>query len=329
MRKIIILFLLISSLFSCTKNSTGKISQTDNKLDVNNTIQEVQEVKETPVKEMDNSISSAIKFLSMGFNASSVDFTATRSDFSDGYFSYNSFYFYGYEGYSEAIMSISDDYIELSTNKLDTFYPQQLLRYMLSPHSYTQYQGQNNSIGYSTWTGAAVEAGMEYKFEDNKLVYWARSSDYEPYSTLEKIEQHQDSIIIRVSDERGIFLNKYFNIPDDELLDLFLKKYVKLICEYNDIANEYDNLDEFQKFIDYSYYIMSLLGGRTARELAIFKNCLFAIKGCRFENSEWTAFFEKYLEGYKGYYTDEAVMTMFTENEKGLLDLVVQFENQR
>jgi len=72
-----------------------------------------------------------------------------------------------------------------------------------------------------------------------------------------------------------------------------------------------------------------LLDGRTERELAIFRNCLFAIKGYKFSNNTWTDFFNKYLVGYSGKFTNDKVMTMFSVNEKKLLDLIIRYENRR
>jgi len=96
--------------------------------------------------------------------------------------------------------------------------------------------------------------------------------------------------------------------------------YVQLIVHANEIVNSHD-IDEYQE------YVTSLLAERTPRELAIFRNCLYAIKGYKFANAEWTDFFSQYLEGYNGQYSNDAVTAMFTKNEKWLLDLVARYEN--
>jgi hypothetical protein len=163
----------------------------------------------------------------------------------------------------------------------------------------------------------------EHKIENGRLVYWAITEDNIPYGTSERIEQNNQRIIIDINFRSGgKFQVMYYNVPRNEVLDLFLKNYLKLIVEANEMVNNH-NIDENQR------YITPLLQGRTARELAIFRNCLYAIKGYRFSNSSWTDFFNKYLDGYNGLYTNDEVMAMFTENEQWLLNLIIQYENRR
>jgi hypothetical protein len=89
------------------------------------------------------------------------------------------------------------------------------------------------------------------------------------------------------------------------------------------LANEYNDVNELYN------KIIPIIGGRTARELAIFRNCLYAIKGYKFANSTWTDFFNDYLAGYIGQFSNDKVTEMFTDNEKWLLNLVIQHENGR
>jgi hypothetical protein len=257
--------------------------------------------------------SEAMKFLSFGFNARVT---------SNGNVSY---YFYSYEDYSEALFN--NDYIELSTGTPGTFYPHGHVRHGFSPYTYSRYNGQNNSIGYQYDVPTSGAFGEEHRFENGKLVYWALT-DFGSYTSVaEKIEQNNQSITI----SRGIFQYKYHNISRTELLDLFFKKYVELIVDIGDLINgniESTRLENFNE-IFFKEYVSALLEGRTSRELAIFRNCLYAIKGYKFTSSAWTDFFNKYLDNYKAQFSNAEVTAMFTNNEKRLLDLIMQYENRR
>jgi len=262
--------------------------------------------------------SEAMQFLSMGFNTK----RDSRGD--------TTYFFYGYNDYSEAIIVLGN-YLTLSTDNHETFYPNGNIRYGFSPYTYRRYTGQNNSVGYSWDIPTQGSLGMEYKFENGRLVYWARGYGLQygrtPDATLERIEENSQSITIYYT-AYGINLSeRYYNISRAELLDIFLKNYVEIICEISDIGN--NNKSGYNFGDNYNEYISLLISGRTARELAIFRNCLYAIKGYRFANSTWTEFFNKYLDGYNGRYTNDEVTAMFTENEKWLLDLVIQSERRR
>jgi hypothetical protein len=262
--------------------------------------------------------SDAIKFISMGFNA--------KQDYRRDLV----YYFYGFNDYSEAI--IFDDHIRLSTKTPGGFYPNGDISYGFSPYTYNRYNGKNNSIGYYWHIPTQGSYAMEYKFENGKLVYWVRGEglqyEREPYTKVEKIEQNNQSITIYYMEDGRKYSEKYFNISKSELLDIFHKNYVKIICEIIDIGNT--NKKYSYNFEDnFNEYISLLISSRTKQELAIFRNCLYAIKGYKFSNSTWTSFFNKYLEKYNGRYTNDEVKIMFTENEKWLLDLIIKYENGR
>jgi hypothetical protein len=255
--------------------------------------------------------SEIMQFFSMGFN--------TEND-SRG--NGPSYHFYGYDDYSEAFIYGSS--IQLSTGEPRTFYPNGLITYLFPPNVYYPYDGQNNSVGYySTVPSVGAVGGVEHKFENGRLVYWALTYDFQPFTTLERIEQNSQGITIYYKESGENFQCKYYNIPRMELLDLYLKKYVWIICATNEMVNEYDNVNVIYDSI------IPLLQGRTPRELAILRNCLYAVKGYRFANSTWTDFFNKYLDGYRGRFSNDEVTAMFTKNEKWLLDLVIQHENRR
>jgi hypothetical protein len=196
----------------------------------------------------------------------------------------------------------------------------------VSSFEYKLYNGKNNSIGYYFSLPSVGYFGEEYKFENNRLVYYALTKETgEAYITAEKIEQDNQSITIttRHSVDGSNFPRKYYNIPRTELLDLFLTNYVELICTVNEMVNCINNVSELYTII------RPLVQGRTARELAIFRNCLYAIKGYRFSTASWAEFFNKYLSSYTGRYTNDQVTAMFTENEKWLLDLVMRYESRQ
>lgn len=317
MNKILFFILIIVGIFSsCTKTSSEKKTPHDeNTINVIHTKELVNNVQtqtifDTPVlKTNQDDISSAMRFFSMSFNAKSYSDADSDGD--------TSYYFYGYEDYSEAFIYTNS--IRLSTGEPESFYPNGLISYMFPPYKYHRYSGENNTIGYRWPIPTIGDMGEEHKFENNRLVYYTLiSTDNEPYGGSERIEQNDQEIIIYINDPRGNYQLKFHNISNTELLEIFLKKYIKIICETNEFVKNYDNIDDAYE------HIVPLIQGRTARELAIFKNCLFAIKGCRFENSEWTDFFKKYLDGYNGQYTNDEVLAMFTDSERGLLDLIVQ-----
>jgi predicted PolB exonuclease-like 3'-5' exonuclease len=167
--------------------------------------------------------------------------------------------------------------------------------------------------------------GEEHKFENGRLVYWAGTDERQPYTKLERIEHNNQGITVYLSLTRRDydFQRRYYNISRTELLDKFLEKYVELICTVNDMINGYRNVNELNSFVT------PLLQGRTIRELAIFRNCLYAIKGYKFANSTWTDFFNKYLNNYRAQFSNAEVTAMFTNNEKLLLDLIIQYESRK
>jgi hypothetical protein len=269
--------------------------------------------------------SEAIKFLSMGFNASE-SFDASGASEGKEYF------FYGYDDYSEAM--IYSTFARFSTKEEGCFFPQALIDYRLSDCGYHSYQGYYG-IGYMGSFATGIKHGLEYKFEGKKLVYWALSGEddygnYKTHTILDNIFQNTNSITINIRNAWGVTGKfKYYNIPKKELLDLFLNKYIELVCYYiNEVAGyEYKIFDDFLYDINENYYIKIFLGGRTSKELAIFRNTLFALKGYKFSTKSWTDFYNKYLAGYNGRYTNNEVMAMLNEREKWLLDLILEYEN--
>jgi hypothetical protein len=266
--------------------------------------------------------SDVMQFFSMGFNARELIITIQdMENDNETYYDYSYYYyFYGYKDYSEAF--ISKDLIELNTGVPNEFYPNSLIRHKFDPIEYIHYYGGNNIDGYGSIVITVGWMGEEHKEENGKLVYWAKTDERIPYIISERIEQEGNNIIIHAKHKDGVsFRYKYYNISKKELLDIFLTRYIDLICDVNESINEYISTDELDDVL------IPLLKGRTARELAIFRNCLFAIKDYKFSNKTWTDFFNMYLEGYNGKFTNDEVMKMFSVNEKKLLDLIALYEN--
>ena len=308
MKKIVlkmILFCILLCLFqvTCKKNEKSKSFNSS----IANSKSNEKEINEYL-------ISDVMQFLSMGFNAKDeVINTQDNRSVNRTYY-----YFYGYKDYSEAFI---DEYLfSLSTGEKGAFYPNSLIEYKLKPLVYEQLSAAEYRY-YAYATGFFNEVHQE---TDGKLLYWALRDTFETFISSDKIEQKENEIIIHANSEGVSYQYRYYNISQKELLDIFLSRYVDLICHVNElIINEYINTDELDDVL------IPLLQGRTARELEIYRNCLFAKKGLKIKTQEWTDFFNKYIKKYNGRYTYDEVMAMFTENEKWLLDLIIKYENGR
>ena len=238
------------------------------------------------------------------------------------------YYFYGYEGYSEAILFPRS--IDFETSISGWYYSFDSQGELVQ---YSQYQGANNSIGFfrSRTNGPGRSHPFEYKFEDNRLIYWKSPSGHS-YSKYE-IEQHSDRIIIHAYLLNTIRQYRYFNISRIELLDMYLRRFVEIICKFLEVAqeiiiNENGPAEPFIYRMNKTYQIRDFFDGRTARELAIFRNSLFARKGYKFTSQSWIDFFNKYLDGYNGRYTNDEIMAMLNEQERWLLDLIIEYEKK-
>ncbi|GHU86791.1 hypothetical protein FACS189476_00750 [Spirochaetia bacterium] len=86
----------------------------------------------------------------------------------------------------------------------------------------------------------------------------------------------------------------------------------------NVIENEYDLTD-----------ISHLLRYLTKRELSVFRNYMFARYGYAFKTKAWNDFFTEYYKtDYNGTRTNSEVMASMTEYEKVVLNLVIEIEQQ-
>ena len=265
--------------------------------------------------------SPAMRFMSMGFNA--------REDHRGD----TTYFFYGYAGYSEAF--IYDGWIEMSAGGPGAFYPNGSIRYGFSPQSYTPYRGAHNSDGYYWYVPTQGSYNMEYTMEHDKLVYWALGEGLHygraPFTVVKNIFQNNQSVTIDYTDDSGdgrVYRERYYRVARAALLDIFVKQYLNIIAEIVEIGNTDKAMYNFGD--NYDRYITLFINSRTARELAIFRNGLYALKGYRFANTEWLDFFTRYMPSYNPRSASNAEVTgMFTDNERWLLNLVIQRENGR
>jgi hypothetical protein len=255
--------------------------------------------------------SDVMRFFSLGFNT----FGYVNSLASN-------YFFYGYEDYSEAFISLSG--IELSIAGT-TFFPQENIIHGFGPRVYFRYMAHDDTLIYGWHLPMGQEIVEEiHRYENGKLVYWATAFEREITVETELIEQNTRNILIASTNRR------YYNISKDALLRIFLENYVRLIREIIDLinGNKYSQLGEHFTEDFFNGQVQLLLSGRTSRELAIFRNCLYAIKGYRFSTLSWTAFFKNYLPNYNARYSNAEATAMFTDNERRLLDLIIEYENR-
>ena len=258
--------------------------------------------------------SEIMSFLSFGFNARHE----TR-----GKTSYDYYYFFGFDGYSEALI-YNDRWVEFGIGSM-TFYPNGRIANGFPPYEYRRYTGQDNSAGYERMIPTQGYMGEEHILSNNgKLVYIAQTDARQPLMIADKIEHTAQSLTVYYTYNGISFRDRYYDIDRAQLLNLFLEGYVALIGEIHAMVNEggYERgrLSEI---------IEPVFQRRTTRELAIFRNCLYAIKGMRFTTASWADFFNQYLPAYRAQYTNAEVTTMFNDNERWLLNLVIEQENRR
>jgi len=261
--------------------------------------------------------SDVMRFLSLGFNVEEFSVVGRSGKNMD-------YFFFGFEDYSEAFIYGTTLFLNVGDG---LYYSSGYIRSCLPPTQYSFFYDSNNTIGLYWDSPGFGELGQIQRFENGKLIYYALTYGRRntASSILENIDQDAQRIIIRirsVEDPEILMQSIFYNIPANELLDLFYRAYIELIRSVIDGVNEYSGVDEI------SNEVSLLLQGRTARELAIFRNSLFAIKGLRFQTQSWVDFFNRHLIGYNGQYTNTEVMAMFTDNEQWLLNLILQYENR-
>jgi hypothetical protein len=157
-----------------------------------------------------------------------------------------------------------------------------------------------------------------WRANNGRLVYV--EIDYDGDKTYaSRIEYSNNELMVYL--DNGTII-KYYNIPQEQLVDKYLTLFIRHI---NNILN---GVDRYRQNRDYEEHLMKLLSILRPRELAIFRNFLYAVKGYRFATQSWTDLFNRYLTGYNGRYSNDEVMAMFTANERWLLDLIIQYERR-
>ena len=124
------------------------------------------------------------------------------------------------------------------------------------------------------------------------------------------------------------FTRYFYDIPEIELIDIFLQKYVNDIFELllnNNNLTRIRNNNNANRYND----ILKLLSILKKQELAIIRNCIFAKYQYSFQTQYWKDFINKYyLNNYNGIYTNAETMEKLSENEKWLLDLIIEYERR-
>jgi hypothetical protein len=105
--------------------------------------------------------------------------------------------------------------------------------------------------------------------------------------------------------------NRFLYVPE------FTQNMITILSHGNLFRMREDPVTGFQKYLPYF----------TKYELAIIRNCLFAKHGYDFQTEPWKRFMETYYSSnYKGMYTNAEVLERFSDNEKGLLNSILEYE---
>jgi hypothetical protein len=149
-----------------------------------------------------------------------------------------------------------------------------------------------------------------WRMANERLVYVELDNEGDKTFASE-IEYTQNGLIVYL--DNG-FTQKYYNIPGPELLDKFLTLFV------NDVFNIIDKIGRYREY----YYdeLLTLLRNLKQRELAIFRNCLFAKHQYAFQQQAWKEFMNKYYKNYHGIYINSEVMDKLNDDERWLLNLI-------
>jgi hypothetical protein len=120
----------------------------------------------------------------------------------------------------------------------------------------------------------------------------------------------------------------YSNVAKETLLDFYISIYLKNI-DY--IFGEYDDETSPAMKKEYSInnmqYLIENIKDLTQKELAIFRNYIFARHNYRFQSNEWNSFFKKhYKSDYHGTKSNNEVMGLLSDYEKMILNLIIEYE---
>ncbi|MDR1212159.1 MAG: YARHG domain-containing protein [Spirochaetaceae bacterium] len=121
----------------------------------------------------------------------------------------------------------------------------------------------------------------------------------------------------------------FYNSDPLFVVEIFLHRYTELCktllqADKNNYLRTYK--EDYERNNEASYIIRFLRCG-TAEELAILRNCIFAKYGYNFQTRKWLDFFNTYYaSNYRGALTNSEVLALLTEEERWLLNLILQYE---
>jgi hypothetical protein len=249
-------------------------------------------------------------------------------------YSYTQHYFFGFEGYSNAILSESEYYARESRKEL--------IHWTLRLYS-------KNGDRYITFGGADPEninkiedAGYNYSMSNGRLIDWKSGWEIEYARVSDEIVYGQNNEIHIVTwlPSDGTMppnLFSYINISRKELFRKYLRLYLDGIDYILDKKWEtrikgfafWTDRNILEKKYDNDAVIMESLKGLTARELAIFRNYIYARHNYRFRSDDWNEFFRTYYkDDYNGTRTNDEVLDILTDHEKHILELVIEQERR-
>jgi hypothetical protein len=151
-----------------------------------------------------------------------------------------------------------------------------------------------------------------YRVENGKLVY-VKDGGY----ISDKIEYSDKGIKVTMREEtvkhKGFYYLNFYNIPETELYDKFMKGLVYAMKE------SLKNLDMSERR---ERYYDDKLKNLTRMELELFKNCMLAKYSYSFQDPMWIDFMKKY-----NYYTNGSssffqAVKKFSISERNLLELI-------
>jgi hypothetical protein len=173
-----------------------------------------------------------------------------------------------------------------------------------------------------------------WRITNGRLSYVELSWDSGSKVFANKIEYTSEELTVYL-DNNSIM--KFYNIDENELLDKFLTKYVNEVFAF--LNGKFT--DRLSYISDRSYIsgikrdydqgrtnnILNLLPHLKRQELAIIRNCLFAKYNYAFQTQYWNDFIQKYyLKDFNGVYSNSEVLARFTNDEKWLLNLIIEYE---
>jgi hypothetical protein len=188
---------------------------------------------------------------------------------------------------------------------------------------------------YYIGNGAYENSIKEYKFNSENFIESIAEKGTSGYwNTSERIEKIDNSIMVFFRNDYE--KREYYNIQADILLDCFLNVFVEkvfLMLNFRYITGK-NQLDLYRTDYEllrdnkeHTPLITDILCNMTKRELAIMRNCLYANYDYNFKNEEWRKFFQKYYNiDYQGQLTEQEVQNIFSENEKWLLNMIIEIE---